>query len=277
MKNTNWYKILIYSLTVVLLLSGLVWADSIDGNLTLNRTQNVDQIRRLTIEGAQNNGTNPYASVKFKNYDKTNTTDYIGATIEAFSKNGLESGNLVFSTKDETPGLLTERMRIGKDGTVNVIGTLTSAEIDVTGTISSNDLAVAGVTTSNSLDVTGLITSSELTVAGKITAQEIEVTDVGDWPDYVFGDDYDLLPLLDLEAYINQNKHLPGMPSQVEIEEEGLNISGIVKIQMEKIEELTLYIIEHKKENDALKEESDKLKEQMSVIEKRLSALEATR
>lgn len=91
-------------------------------------------------------------------------------------------------------------------------------------------------------------------VDGKITANEIEVKlDV--WPDYVFSDTYNLKPLSEVEKYISINKKLPGMPSEDEITENGLSVGEINKKMMEKIEELTLYVIQLEKEINTLKNE----------------------
>jgi hypothetical protein len=92
---------------------------------------------------------------------------------------------------------------------------------------------------------------SELAVNGTITAKEVIVTDTG-WADFVFDDNYKLPSLDNLESYIKQNGHLPDVPSKHQIKEEGFAISEILIKQMQKIEELTLYIIELKNENKTL-------------------------
>lgn len=75
-----------------------------------------------------------------------------------------------------------------------------------------------------------------------------------DWPDYVFEKKYTLMPLLEVEAYVNKNKHLPGIQSADQlIKEGGIDISQMLSKQMQKIEELTLYLIQLKKENDEIK------------------------
>lgn len=75
----------------------------------------------------------------------------------------------------------------------------------------------------------------------------------GVWADYVFKNDYNLKPLEEVEAFINTNGHLPNVPSAKEIETEGLNLGEMDAKLLEKIEELTLYIIELKKEVNELK------------------------
>lgn len=101
---------------------------------------------------------------------------------------------------------------------------------------------------------------SELAVEGKITAQEVEVTMDG-WSDFVFDEKYQLANLSDVESFIKQNNHLPGVPSEKEVKENGLNIGKMGKILLQKIEELTLYVIELKKENEELRSKIQQLYE----------------
>lgn len=99
---------------------------------------------------------------------------------------------------------------------------------------------------------------SKLAVNGKITCKEIEVIATG-WPDYVFAKDYDLKPLNEVEAFINENQHLPGVPSEREVLEDGVNLGEMNAILLEKIEELTLYMIDLKKENEEIKNQLKEL------------------
>ena len=80
------------------------------------------------------------------------------------------------------------------------------------------------------------------------------------WADYVFATDYKLKPLSEVEAFIIENKHLPNVPSAAELVKEGLDLGKMQATQMEKIEELTLYMIEMKKEIETLKKENQSLK-----------------
>jgi hypothetical protein len=92
-----------------------------------------------------------------------------------------------------------------------------------------------------------------LAVDGKIISEEVRVEVSGAWPDYVFKNDYALTPLEVLESQIKEKGHLPGIPSASEVEANGFELGDMQKRMMEKVEELTLYIIELKKEIDALK------------------------
>ena len=93
---------------------------------------------------------------------------------------------------------------------------------------------------------------SELAVAGTITTKKVKVTNTG-WADFVFDPNYTLPSLGALEAFIKEQKHLPEIPSEQTISKEGLDLSEMAKLQMQKIEELTLYIIRQQKEIDELK------------------------
>jgi len=93
---------------------------------------------------------------------------------------------------------------------------------------------------------------AKLAVGGKVVCKEIEVTLTG-LPDYVFASDYKLRSLYDVENFINLNKHLPDVPSATEVETNGLNLGNMNATLLQKVEELTLYMIDLKKENDALK------------------------
>jgi hypothetical protein len=93
----------------------------------------------------------------------------------------------------------------------------------------------------------------KLSVNGSIQAKEVRV-ETG-WADYVFEKDYKLTPLEDVEKYIKAHKHLPSMASAEEIQKNGLAVGEAQTKMMEKIEELTLYVIDLQKQIAALKAE----------------------
>lgn len=107
----------------------------------------------------------------------------------------------------------------------------------------------------------GTITPNEkLSVNGKIRAHEVKV-ETANWPDYVFEQDYKILGLQELAAYIKINKHLPEMPSALEVSKNGVELGEMNKLLLKKIEELTIYLIEQNKE-------INKLKQDLSVLKK---------
>ncbi len=91
-----------------------------------------------------------------------------------------------------------------------------------------------------------------ITGAGVAWMQEIRVR-VAPFPDYVFQPDYKLMDLYSLEQYIQTHHRLPGMPSAKEVEAESANLGELVRLQQEKIEELTLHLIALQKSVDDLR------------------------
>ena len=105
-------------------------------------------------------------------------------------------------------------------------------------------------------------------IGGKLIAEEVRVELQASWPDYVFADGYNLMPLEQLKKEINQHKHLPGIPSSAQIEEQGgVDLGAIQTKLVEKVEELTLYIIQLKEQNDKLQATNEKLQVRMTAIE----------
>lgn len=101
----------------------------------------------------------------------------------------------------------------------------------------------------------------KLAVDGKVICEDLFVELSEDWPDYVFQPDYNLIPLSELGSYIRENRHLPGLPSAAEVHENGNQSIGKTQRQLlEKIEELTLYILDLHDENKKLTQEIEALK-----------------
>lgn len=92
----------------------------------------------------------------------------------------------------------------------------------------------------------------KLAVNGTIGAKEVQVTLTG-WPDYVFAADYDLMSLEDVEAAIEAEGRLPGIPSAKMVAEDGVGLGEMQAKLLQKVEELTLHMIALKKENDELR------------------------
>jgi hypothetical protein len=111
----------------------------------------------------------------------------------------------------------------------------------------------------------------KLDVAGSIGATDIYVTSNA-LPDYVFDADYKNAPLPEVAAYIEQNHHLPGMPSAAEAERNGLSVGEMQNKLLQKVEELTLHMIAAEKRNKELKRQVRELRAQFQA---RVGATEA--
>jgi hypothetical protein len=100
---------------------------------------------------------------------------------------------------------------------------------------------------------TAVPTGYTLSVAGKAICTELRVQLTGAWPDYVFDEKYKLPDFNTLRNYIKENKHLPNIPAAKDIEKSGMEVGDMQRRMMEKIEELTLYVLELEKKVSALK------------------------
>jgi|GEM_PF-3691109 len=131
----------------------------------------------------------------------------------------------------------------------------------------SNDGAIDNdariiLTANNQLAITG----ADLAVTNIISAKRMRVTATG-YPDYVFYDDYDLKTLKEVKAYIEENGHLPGVPSEATIVANGLDLNDQSMWQQEKIEELFLHAIEKDEKIEALEAKVARLEK---LIEEKL-------
>jgi Phage T4 tail fibre len=106
---------------------------------------------------------------------------------------------------------------------------------------------------------------AKLAVKGTVHAQEVKVDLNVPAPDYVFEADYNLPSLQEVETYIQQNKHLPEVPSANEMEQHGINLSEMNMLLLKKIEELTLHLIDQNKklsdQNQIIKTQNNRLLE----------------
>ncbi|MCD6366275.1 MAG: hypothetical protein J7L46_01905 [Bacteroidales bacterium] len=104
------------------------------------------------------------------------------------------------------------------------------------------------------------VSGYKLVVKGSAHFCRAVVKSPGWCPDFVFDNDYNLLPLDSLEQYVKTNKHLPDIPDEAEVTENGIDVGEMNTKLLQKVEELTLYIIEQNKKTDAMQTEIDNLK-----------------
>ena len=147
---------------------------------------------------------------------------------------GQVNSRVVIGASSDYPNSLGHKLFV-KNGSAKIEGNiLTDSNI--------------GIGSSSFVDGTDIY---RLSVKGKIRAEEIKVYNT--WADYVFANNYKLPKLKEVESYIKANGHLQNVPSAKDIQEKGLELGEMAKIQQEKIEELTLYLIQQSKEIEELK------------------------
>jgi hypothetical protein len=186
-----------------------------------------------------------------------------GAGIRAVELSDNDKGLAVFRGTQSSDG--QEMFSVQGDG-LTVISPLNSKavsilknnsetfSIDKDGYTEIKVYAPSGMPNNRVMSVVDMAANRDLFAIksnGKVYAREIEINLLQNFPDYVFHSNYKLMPLNELNSYVNLNKHLPGFETAAYYEKNGLNVQEILIKQQEKIEELTLYLIQlHKQLNN---------------------------
>lgn len=188
--------------------------------------------------------------------------------------NHAYQGSIKFTTKDfsNNPYAWDKlRMEIKYDGKVVIGDAVTSSIANTKLHVNGLTLIGSDPTAAESTAITTATTCSptpmKLWVNGSIGTKEVRIS-LDKWCDYVFDADYNLKPLAEVAAYIEKNKHLPEVPSEKELVENGVSMGEMMKIHMRKIEELTLYLIEMQKQNDEIKKQNEQLATQLQELKK---------
>ncbi len=130
----------------------------------------------------------------------------------------------------------------------------------------AGDVAIGTATTSANLNISGIVSVGEnvkIYPDGKMWVKnniKVNVTKPGGWGDFVFEPNYNLKSLGEVEKYIKEHKHLEGIPSAKEIDAEGIDLGEMTTVLTQKVEELTLYVIEMNKTIELLKKENEELR-----------------
>lgn len=201
----------------------------------------------------KSNTTGGYNVFLGSNAGNANTTGSNNVCIgkDAGSVSGTNSNNVFIGAGSGAVGTCANSTAIGYGATVN-----NATDAIVLG--SANARVGIGI---NSPDV-----AYKLDVCGKIRAKEIRVQT--GWCDFVFAKDYRLMPLPQLAQYIEQNKHLPNIPPASTVETEGIELADMTARIMQKVEELTLYVIEQQKQIEELKQQNTQLQGQIDAQQK---------
>jgi hypothetical protein len=235
---------------------------------------------------AQNDALKLVRGDEVTNVDVFNATEEVGIQGAVVIKNAATSNRLVLSGSDTTYSNIMAITHAGMTNTQLYIGNIASNYPVITQRNSNiiesyRDLHIGAANigskiifengrTGTTIGSSMVIASNrnvgigvdnptyKLTVNGAIGARSVKVTQ-DTWADYVFHSDYILPKLPAVEQFIKENKHLPGIPSEKEVIEKGIDLGEINKLYLQKIEELTLYIIDLQKQMDVLKSNTEKL------------------
>ena len=112
----------------------------------------------------------------------------------------------------------------------------------------------------------------QLDNSGTLHARQIEV-DLNNWPDFVFETNYKLMPIEQVALYIKKYKHLPNIPTALDVETNGLNLGSMQKMMMQKIEELTIYTIKQNEETKKLESENELLRTELENLKNEVSEI----
>lgn len=140
--------------------------------------------------------------------------------------------------------------------------TIPTAKLQVTGDMAISDKVVIGNVSSSDATKPTLATDYKLYVEKGIITERVKcaLKSTAKWADYVFAPEYKLQSLKEVEAYVQQHRHLPNVPSAEEVVENGVDMVTMDAKLLEKIEELTLHMIRLQKENDEIRKEMKVLK-----------------
>jgi hypothetical protein len=227
--------------------NSVMFFNNSNSNVGIGTTNPQNKLDVAGSFGAWNANISGALNAQSANIDRTLTAKDLN-----ISGNSNLNGNVVVGTT-------TKQANLDVNGTLKALsaeisGDLNAQTATVTGNSNLNGNVVIGTTTqSKNLDVNGNINGKNASFNGKLKTKEVEVTLSGPWPDFVFDKDYKLPTLSEVEPFIAENHHLPNVPSAAEVEANGVNLGEMNAILIQKVEELTLYILDLQKQINELK------------------------
>jgi len=217
-----------------------------------------------TINGVATANTLSAQSATITGTVSANTLSAQSATIT----NALTAGSATITGALSAPTIsgntyITGNVGIGVNSPqakLDVAGDFKAQNANITGALSAQNATITGNLSVKNI-IMDAISAKSANINGKIKAREVEVTLSG-WSDFVFANDYKLLPLSEVAQYIKQNYRLPDIPSATEVEKNGIELGSMQAKLLQKIEELTLYILQQETRMEEMQEQINQLKKQ---------------
>ncbi|MNX85080.1 hypothetical protein D3C86_1169060 [compost metagenome] len=204
----------------------------------------------------------------------------IGADLNQFSKFYLVNNNRTAAIHSNTVGNTKPYQRLlffeydqADTKIMEVINTSTSRTpfaLHSNGemNIDNGTTRIFHLGTEGSLELrSGTLQTFKVEQTGLIRGRRMKL-DLDTWADYVFEPSYELMPLNEVEAFVKKEKHLPNVPSEQELKADGADVMELNRILMEKVEELTLYLIQQNKNTEELKQQLEALQGKIAELEK---------
>ncbi len=253
-------------------------------------------IAKLHVDGGDDADPNPFNGNGYLMLGDPTATNVIFDNNEILARNGANSATLTMQHDGGALKVgSTHKLYVGDNGNVGINTGNPLAKLDVIGRIRvDKDDEAIGITGLNpyiglwyndnyrsriqqlsdqlyihstdkvhldgdQVAIGNMLTTADeykLTVTGKIICEELKVELAGNWPDYVFADEYELTPLHELKSFIDTHNHLPNIPNATNVEKDGFEVGEMNRKLLEKVEELTLYVIQLQEQIDALKAEA---------------------
>lgn len=235
-------------------------------------------IGSLSGLGVVTGNFNTFIGLASRASDTTNNSVVLGAQAGSMLSNtqtgsiflGYQAGNNEASPSNK---LYIEN---SNSSTPLIYGKFDTDQLGINTTaVGDYTLSVGGNTQTDTLhaeviviDTTYVPSGYSLAVNGDVIAEQVDVVLSSSWPDYVFDENYELLSLEETASFIDANHHLPGVKSEAEMEEEGkMDLAAMNLKLLEKVEELTLHLIQQNERVKKLEAQNEALNERLGAIE----------
>lgn len=218
------------------ILNGTVFANGNDQNKNANVlsagsiVNPLDETKTFNFFDFQTTPTSPYNSIWFSLQNRNDDARFVFSAVQE----GAANMRMLNKNQDDI-------FRVDEDGNDKINMILPKAN------------SFLGIGTTSSTDGVDIF---KLSVAGNIRANRVKVYTT--WADFVFEKEYKLASLEEVEKHIQKNGHLKDIPSASEVEKSGIELGEMNKLLLQKVEELTLYVIQLNKELQDVKSQIKK-------------------